>query len=100
MADSSNSSTISLKLRVLTQVEGPLQAAALPQDLFLQQSDGVNQLLRTRGASRNVDIDRDDLIDALQYRVVVENSARRGAGAHGDDPFGLRHLLPEPANHR
>src|SRR6202034_4177055 len=91
MASSRNSSTISLKSRVLTQVEGSLQAAALPQDLFLQQSNGVNQLFRTRGASRNVHIHRDDLIDTLHQRVIVEDSARRGTGAHGDNPLGLGH---------
>ena len=74
--------------------------AAFGHDLVLQQRDRVDQLLRTRRTSGNVDIDRDDLVHALHERVVVEDAARRCARAHRDDPLRLRHLLPELANHR
>jgi hypothetical protein len=49
-----------------------------------------------------VDVDRDDLVDALQDRVVVEHPAGARAGAHRDHPLRLEHLvvdLPQRAGH-
>jgi hypothetical protein len=40
-----------------------------------------------------VDVDRNDLADALEDRVVREHAARARACAHGDDPLGLEHLV-------
>src|SRR5689334_24835073 len=49
----------------------------------------------TRRTSGDVDIDRDDRVDPLHDRVVVEDVAGRGAGAHRDRPLRLRHLRSE-----
>src|SRR6476661_1666798 len=47
---------------------------ALSHDLLLEQSDAVDQTFGPRRASRHVDIDRDDGIDALHHRVIVEDA--------------------------
>src|SRR6476661_6939436 len=73
---------------------------ALSHDLLLEQSNAVDETFGPRRASRYVDIDRDDRVDALDHRVVVEDPAGRGARAHGDGPLGLRHLVPDPPDDR
>ena len=40
------------------------------------------------------------LVHALDDRVVVEHAAAARAGAHGDDPLGLGHLVVDAAQHR
>ena len=45
------------------------------------------------GTARDVDIHRDDGVDAHDGRIVVVEAARAGADAEGDDPFGLGHLV-------
>ncbi len=69
---------------------------ALALDLLLQEHDPVHQAFRPRRAARDVDVHRDDRVDPLHHRVVVEDPAGRGAGAHRDGPLGLRHLVPDP----
>src|SRR3954462_14238944 len=41
-------------------------------DRFVQADDSLDQLLGTRRTARHVDVDRDDLVDRLHDRVVVE----------------------------
>ena len=55
------------------EADGPLEAAPFPFDLLLEHQNGVEKLFGTRRATGNVDIDRNDLIDALDDCVVVEN---------------------------
>ena len=69
-------------------------------DLLVQGEDGVQQRLGRRRAAGGVDVDRDDLVHALDDGVVVEHPAGRGAHAHGDDPLGLHHLVVDLAEHR
>src|SRR5260221_1528452 len=49
----------------LRQVQRPLERSALFLNFFLQQRDGMDQLLRPRRAAGHVNINRDDLVHAL-----------------------------------
>src|SRR5688572_6333360 len=64
-------------------------------DLLLDFHDGVDDALRARRTTRNVDVDRDEAVDALDHGVVVEDAPAGGAGSHRDAPLRLRHLLPD-----
>ena len=59
----------------LGEIQGLLDRAAFFLNFFLKQCDGVNQLFRTGRAPRNIDIDGDDLVDALHQRVILEDAA-------------------------
>src|SRR6266404_7984529 len=82
------------------QIQRLLHRAALDHDFFLQQRDGIDQLLGTRRTAGDVDIHGNDLIHALHERVIIEDAAGSCARPHRDDPLRLRHLLPELANYR
>ena len=50
-------------------------------DLALQLHQGIEHSLRTRRTARQVDVDRDNLVDALYHAVaVLEGSTAHGAG--------------------
>ncbi len=66
----------------------------------MQLDDRVQQHLRPGRAARQVDIDRDDVIDALDDGVVVEHAAAGGAHPHRDDPLGVGHLVIDLPQHR
>src|ERR1700733_8399835 len=68
-------------------------------DLFLQQHDGIDQLLGAWRTSRDVYIDGDYLIHRDEC-VVAEYSRRSSAGTHGDHPLGFGHLFIEPPDYR
>ena len=69
-------------------------------DQAVEGLDRVDQGLRCRRATGRVHIDRDDLVDALDDRVVVEHPAGAGADTHRDDPLRLHHLVVHLAQHR
>src|SRR5215469_3671442 len=69
-------------------------------DSVVQLDDRVDQHLRPRRAARQVDVDRDDVIHALDDGVVVEHAAARCADAHRDHPLGLGHLVVDLPEHR
>src|SRR5271154_5174351 len=50
-------------------------------DAVLQLDQPVEHGLGTRRTSGNVEVDRNDAIDALEYCVVVVGTTRTGAGA-------------------
>ena len=52
------------------------------------------------GQPGQVDVDRDDVVDALHDGVVVEHAAGAGADTHRDDPLGLGHLVVDLAHDR
>src|ERR1035438_8267251 len=79
---------------------GPLHQRGHLVDLVLQLHQRVKQILRPRRAAGEVDIDRDNPIHALQHGVGIERSAHAGAGAHGDAPLRVRHLVPDAFQHR
>src|SRR3954469_6922039 len=84
------------------QLTGPLGAERLVHDLVVQLEDGVHQHLRPRRAAGQVHVHRDDVVDALHHRVVVEHAAGAGADAHGEHPARLGHLvvdLPQDRRH-
>src|SRR5438552_18742958 len=76
----------------------PLQGCAV--DLLLELHDSVDQRFGARRAPGNVHVHRDHRVHALDDRVVVEDSPARGAGAHGDHPFRLGHLVVDSLQHR
>src|SRR5574337_1349638 len=81
-------------------VEETLPARLLLDDLFLQQHDPVDQLLRPGWTARNIDIYRNDLVHALNDGIGVEDSAAGSTCAHGDHPLWLRHLIVDPSQDR
>src|SRR4030095_5247444 len=62
-------------------------------DSFLQFHQSVQNGFGARRATWDVDIDRNDGVDALNSGVVVIEPARAGADAESDYPFGLAHLV-------
>ena len=81
----------------LADVEGLEETARLVLDLFLEKINRVDELLGAGRTAGNIDVDGHDLIDALHQGIVVEDAARGGASAHGNDPLGLGHLVVEAA---
>src|SRR5919108_3674628 len=67
------------------------------EDLLLQADDALEERLRPRRAARHVDVHGDDLVDALEDRVVAEHAAGARAGAHRDHPLRLEHLVVDLA---
>ena len=68
-------------------------------DLVAQLEHRVDQHLRPRRAAGQVHVDRHDVVDALDDRVVVEHAAGAGADAHREHPLGVRHLVVDLAQH-
>ena len=64
---------------------------------LVQADDPLHQRLRPRRAEGDVDVDRDDPVDALEDRVVVEHPAGARADAHRDHPLRLEHLVVDLA---
>src|SRR5262245_30134422 len=58
-------------------------------DPVLQHHDRVDDHLRPRRTAGHVDVHRDDLVHALDHRVVAVEPAARSAGAEGHDPLRL-----------
>ncbi len=56
-------------------VQSALNRSALRLNLLLEESDRVDQLLGTRRASGNIDIDGNNLVHTLHQRVVIEDPA-------------------------
>ena len=67
-------------------------------DLFLQTHESFQKRFGARGTSRDINIDWDQLIDALQDGVTPIHPTARRARTHRDTPFRFRHLLPDPFN--
>lgn len=66
--------------------------------LPLQLENTIHQRLGSRRATRHINVDRDDTVAATDDAVaVVVVAAAVGAGAHGDDPAGLGHLVVDLA---
>ena len=79
-------------------VAGAPARVGVAHDLALELVEPVHQRLGARRAARDVDVDRHELVGALDDRVVGEHPARRGAGAHRDHPLGLEHLVVQAAD--
>src|SRR5205823_2882406 len=75
-------------------VPSPALGHVLGLDALLKQDDALEQRLGAGRAPGDVDVDWDDLVDALGHRVRVPvGAAAVGAGPHGDDVLGVGHLL-------
>src|SRR5919197_3052013 len=80
---------------------GVALAQRLAADALLKLDDPVQQRLRPRWAAGHVDVDGDDLADALGHRVGVPvGAAAVGAGAEADHVLGLGHLVVEALDRR
>src|SRR3990172_3970602 len=74
---------------------------ALLHDLLLAGHEGGHQRLPARRAAGHVDVHGNDLVHALEDGVVASvGAAVGGAGAHGDDPLGVGHLLVQQLHRR
>src|SRR5829696_6424658 len=79
------------------RLTSPALGHVLVLDALLEQHDALEQGLGPGRAARHVDVDGDELVDALGHGVGVPvGAAAVGAAAHGDDVLGPGHLLPEP----
>src|SRR5574341_31309 len=81
-------------------VQSPLVPLGLGGDLVLELHEPVEDGLGTRRAARDVDVHRDDRVDALDGRVVVVEAAGARAHAEGDDPLRLGHLIVDALEDR
>src|SRR5215213_5622455 len=61
----------------------------------MEEEDAVDQLLRARWASGNIDIDRYNFVHSLHHCIIVEVTAYSGACAHRNHPVRCRHLVIE-----
>ena len=78
------------------RVTSPAVGHVLVPDALLEQHDALEQGLGPGRAAGHVDVDGDDLVDALGDRVAVPvGAAAVGARAHGDHVLGVGHLLVE-----
>src|SRR4051812_21049174 len=68
VASSANDDRLPLDL---VRVSGPAGPHVLVLDPFLQQDNALEQRLGARRAAGHVDVDRDDLVDALGDGVAV-----------------------------
>src|SRR5262249_25257230 len=69
-----------------------------PPDLLLQEQHTVNERFGAWRAARNVDIHGNDAFAYAHHGVgIMIIAAAIGAGAHGDDVAGLRHLIVDLA---
>src|SRR5262245_31766624 len=71
-----------------------------PPDFLMQLDDAVDQRFGARRAARDIHVDRHDLVDALDDRIVIEHTGARGAVAHRDHPLWIAHLVVQAAYHR
>jgi hypothetical protein len=58
-------------------MQRPPQRSAFSLDFFLQQGDGVDQLLGTGRAARDVRVDGNYMVHALHQGVVIKDSKSR-----------------------
>src|SRR5262245_10152652 len=71
----------------------PFAGGVLALDFVLKLYQAVEHHLRPWRASRDINIDRYDSVDALHGRIVVIETAGAGADSKRDDPLGVGHLL-------
>ena len=62
-------------------------------DTVLKFHQPVKHRFRSWGASCDVNIHRNQTVNALQHRVVLVETPGRGTSTEGNHPFWFRHLL-------
>src|SRR5262245_40929205 len=78
---------------------GPVRAEVLVQDLVVQLEDCVEQHLWTGRTPGQVHVHRNDVVDTLHDRVVVEHAAAGRAYTHRQHPLRSGHLVVDLAQH-
>src|SRR5699024_4799076 len=68
-------------------------------DLIVQLVHGIDQHFGPRRAAGQIHVHRHDVVDSLHDGVVVEHAAAAGAHAHGQDVFGVDHLIVDLAQY-
>ena len=72
------------------------QPATLAHGDLLDLEQAFGERLGARRATGDIDIDGDDLVDALDHRVAqLEQTAAVGARAHRQHILGIGHLVVE-----
>ena len=79
---------------------GPLTGGVLVLNLVLELHQSVQNHLRPWGATRNVNIHRQNRVDSHHCRVVVIKATRAGTNSEGDYLFGLGHLVVDALQDR
>lgn len=64
-------------------------------DLALETHQPFEEGFWARGASRDIHIDGDEVIDPLEHGVGAVHPTAGGTSAHGDAPFRFGHLVPD-----
>src|SRR5260370_9512017 len=77
-----------VKSAPLRKIQRALERALLLVALLLKLDDSVEKSFGARRASRNVNINGNDLVAALHDSVVVQGAAGRSATAHVNAPLG------------
>src|ERR1051326_5818444 len=72
---------------------GPLAGGGLPLNFLLKLDQSVEDHLGTRRAPRDVDIHRQDRVNAHHGGVVVVEPAGASTDSEGHYPLGLGHLI-------
>ena len=67
-------------------------------DFALETHEAFEEGFWAGRASGDVDIDGNEVVDALEDGVGAVHSAAGGACAHGDAPFWFGHLVPDAFN--
>src|SRR4051794_17780555 len=80
-------------LAALGLVARPPALVGVALNLALQLGEAVEDRLRPRRAAGNMQIDRHELVSALDHGVVGEHAAAGRAGTHRDRPLRLQHLV-------
>ena len=89
-----------LRSSVIGELLGSAPEDAHLLDLLLELHEAVEERLGPRRAAGDVDVDRDEPVDALRHRVGPVRAAARRAGAHRDDPLRVGHLVVEALDDR
>lgn len=64
-------------------------------DFPLEAHEAFEEGFGSWGASADIDVDGENLIDSLEDGVAAIHAATGSARAHGDAPFGFGHLIPD-----
>src|SRR5690554_1143513 len=83
------------------RITSPFLGHVLVRDPLLEQNDALEEGFGSRRTAGDVDVDGDDLVDALGHRVAVPvRAATVGAATHRDHVLGFGHLVVEATHGR
>ena len=79
---------------------GTLLHVGLVLDFLLQIEHCVKERFRARGATTDIHVHRDDVVDTRNRAVAVVETARTSTSAHGNHPTRLSHLFVDALENR